>query len=150
MLAPAWERCERLISLDAEDLKGRQQYEAVAGDRESGMARASRRMADLGLADSEEVFFVAMLDLDLPAVVVGLNQQGGRRGEFGGEEVSRVAIADALPPLGTVGSGGENDQPQEASSGSMLPEDTGQEFAADHPITAGEVDSHLPIGEGGR
>jgi len=49
------------------------------------------RIAQLGLSNSESVFDLAMVHLDLPTIEVGLKQHGGGRFQVAGEQKSRIA-----------------------------------------------------------
>lgn len=76
------------------DSVGRQQEEGVGGDAESGDRLSGSRVSDLSLTDAEESFFIAEVDLDIPAPEVGLEELPGGEGGIGTYEISGLAVED--------------------------------------------------------
>src|SRR5260370_41321474 len=51
--------------------------------------------AHLGLAHSQKIFLITMIDLNLPSIKAGLHQHLDRRSQISRQEVSGVAIISA-------------------------------------------------------
>src|SRR3990172_2058726 len=79
----------------AEGAKSCQQRKAIASDSKGWMARYRLLRTYLGLADAQEVFFVPMIDLNLPAIEIGLNQFNHQSLQIGSQQVSRLAVVSS-------------------------------------------------------
>src|SRR5438876_2644267 len=99
-----------------------QQQQTVASDDEGGVAWDRLLGPHLGLADAQPVFFFAMIDLDLPAIKVSLQQTRDRTFQVRGQQISGVAVVGARLLRQLVRLGRHHDQPQGAGAGGPLPQ----------------------------
>src|SRR4029450_3128358 len=76
----------------AKALQRCQQQHAIGSYRQSGMTWYGLRAPHLGLSDTEDVFLIAMIHLDLPSIKAGLNQQLDGSTQVGCQKVSGLAI----------------------------------------------------------
>src|SRR5579859_3051517 len=72
-----------------------------------------------------------MIDLDLPAVEVDLEQWASGAVQIGAEQISGLAIVPACAVAFAIGSGGDDEQAQGAGPGTALPQHWGGFFIAD-------------------
>jgi hypothetical protein len=86
---------------------------------------------ELSVTDAQSVLFVAVVDLDLPAVEVDLEEVLGRGVEVSGEEVSGVAVVDLTGLALEVGGRCDDQEPEWEATCCPTPVDVGQLFVAD-------------------
>jgi hypothetical protein len=77
----------------------------------------------LGLSDAKGVFFLAVIDFDLPAVEVDLKQGLGVVDEVGGKQISGVAVIELAALAFAVGCGRDDDDAQGLFAHAPLPID---------------------------
>ena len=86
---------DRIGSSDTEGFGGTDQEDRVAGDGEGGNAFCGFGGADLSVADPDQLLLVAVVDFDVPAPEVGLDQILHGRVEVGADQICRLAIQKA-------------------------------------------------------
>jgi len=74
---PPWQGLISLAAFDAEGLQRGQQQGAVGGYHQDRLLGNSLEVPQLRLADTQGVLLVAVVDLDLPAVEINLQQGFG-------------------------------------------------------------------------
>src|SRR4029077_16877360 len=83
--------------------------------------------------DAQGILLFAMIDFDLPAVEIDLQQLLGGTAQVAGEQVSRVAIIQPFALTLAVGSRRDHDHPQRTLSGTALPINLGDLLIANVP-----------------
>jgi hypothetical protein len=78
----------------------------------------------LGLSDAKGVFFLAVIDFDLPAVEVDLKQGLGVVDEAGGEQISGVAVIEPAALAFAAGCGRDDDDAQGLCGSAGTPRST--------------------------
>src|SRR5439155_72647 len=75
---------------------------------------------DLSLADTEQIFFVLLIDFDFPTIEVGLEHLNHIGSRIGDQQVSGLAIEPM--PVSVIGQGGDDDQAEGPALGGATPE----------------------------
>ena len=108
-----------------------EQQSAVGSDGEDRLFGHGRDIPQLRLADTQGVFLFAVIDLDLPAVEIDLQQLLEGTAQIAGKQVRWIAIVQ-LPALGfAIGRRRDYDETKGALLGSALPVHLGDFFIAD-------------------
>src|SRR5207247_8527218 len=116
-----------------------QQQQTIGSYRQSRMTRYGQLAAHLRLANTQDVFLIAMIHLDLPSIKAGLNQELDGGPKVGGQKVSRLAIVRSRVLGQLVRHWRDHDQPQRPSPGSALPQNVFYFFVSDHTPLAPQV-----------
>src|SRR6266498_55752 len=108
----------------AKALQRSQQQQTIRSYREGRMPRYGLLAPDLRLSYSQQIFFITMIDFNLPAIKTSLDQQLGRRSQIGRQEVSRLAIVSARVRGKLVRHRSDHEQSQSASAAAAFPQHT--------------------------
>ena len=76
---------------------GGQEQQGVGGDAEGGGGFHRRGAADLGLADAQQSFLFAKVDLNTPAMQIGFDEKLGVEVGVGAEQEGGLAIEEFAP-----------------------------------------------------
>src|SRR5262249_14170062 len=102
-----------------------------------------KRRPDLGVANGENGLFITVVDFNLPAVEVMLQQFLGGSFQVGAQQVSGLAVIDAGMNRHFVRDWGNNDQPQQPGCRSASPEHVIQDLVLELAAFTAEVDAGL-------
>src|SRR4030095_1395773 len=131
IFGPAWPKA----------LQRSQQQQAIGSYRQSRMTRYGLRAAHLRLPNTQDVFLIAMIHLDLPSIKAGLNQQLDGSLEIGCQKVSRLPIV-LMRVLGQlVRDWSDHDQAQQHGPSAALPQHVFHIFVSHHTSFPLEVNS---------
>jgi len=83
-----------LGAFGAEGLERGQEQSAVGGHHQGGLFGHGVDIPQLGLSDAQGILLIAVVDFDLPAVEVDLQQLGGRVPQVGGEQIGGLTVID--------------------------------------------------------
>jgi hypothetical protein len=103
------------------------------------MPRHRVLIAHLSLADSENVFFITIINFDLPTIKTGMNQELGWRIKIGGQEVSGIAIVGARMLREFVRNGSDYDQAQLFETCSTSPQNVLDLFVSNKATLTSDV-----------
>src|SRR5215470_12807855 len=142
VLPPPWMRRVVLCAAWPEGLQGRQQQQTVRSNRQSWVTGHRLLVAYLGFTDSQNVFFITMIDFDLPSIKTGLDQQLDRGIEIGGQKISWLAVVGARVFGKLVGHRGDYYQSQSPLPGSALPQHAFHLFVSYGAPFASHIDTH--------
>src|SRR6476659_4595111 len=98
-------------------------------------------VAQLGLSDPEGCFDLAVVDLNLPTVEVGLQQNGSGAVQVRGEQEGGFAVILAFAAV--VRHGRDQQQTQGSPAGAAAPEHRGDLFISDIAPLSAVKDSNL-------
>ena len=87
-----------------------EEEEGVGGDAEGGGGFHRGGAADLGLADSEQSFLFAEVDLDTPAMQVGFDEALGVEEGVGAEQKGRLTVEELGALTQAIAEGSDDDQ----------------------------------------
>src|SRR5438034_1911439 len=116
-----------------------QQQHAIGSYRQSRMTWYRLLAAHLRLPYTQDVFLIAMIDLDLPSIKAGLNKQLDGSLQVGCQKVSRLAIVRARVLGQLVRNRRDHDQPQTLGTRSSFPQNVFHFFVSHHTSLAPEV-----------
>lgn len=122
MRSPGRKRGVSVVSSWTEGFQSGEQQGAVGGDDQHWLAGDGVGVPDLGLPDTQGVFFFAVVDFDLPAIQIELNEFARWGFEVGGQKISRLTIVELGAFALSIGSRSDDDQTQGAPSSASLPE----------------------------
>jgi hypothetical protein len=105
-----------------EGLEGGEQQGAVGGDDQGRLFGDRARIPQLGLAHPQGVLFFAVIDFDVPAVEIDLQQLGGGTGPVGAQQIGRLAVVPACTLAFAIGGGRDDEQAQGAGAAPALPQ----------------------------
>src|SRR5260370_4966685 len=95
--------------------------------------------AHLGLAHSQKIFLVTMIDFNLPSIKAGLHQQLDRSSQISRQEVSGVAIISARVQRKLIRHGSDYYESQSPLAAAAPPQHVFHLFIFDHPSLAPEI-----------
>src|SRR6266511_2163416 len=121
----------------------RQQQQAIRSYRQGRLARHRLLATHLSLAHSQNVFLVAMIYFDLPAIKAGLHQQLTGSGQIGREEVSRLTIVSTRVARELIRHWSDHQQSQASLTSAALPHHTADFFEFDDAALAAKVNPGL-------
>src|SRR5215207_7233057 len=139
VLAPDWMQNIMLGATWPKLTQSRQQQHAVGGYGQSWMTWHRLRGPNLCLAHPENIFFIAVIDFDLPAIKAGLDQQLRAGKQIRGQEVSRLAVVGARMFGKLVRHGSNHQQAQGLGAAAALPQYSLHLFIFHLPTLAAEV-----------
>src|ERR1017187_7891612 len=90
--SPSGQSRKSLGALGAEGEESGQKQSAVGGDHQDRLLGYGVDVPQLGLADAQGILLVAVVDFDLPAVEVDLQQLGGGVLQVGGEPIGGLTV----------------------------------------------------------
>src|SRR5208282_1405654 len=94
LASPSGQSRISLGAFGAEGLERGQQQSAVSGDHQDRLFGYGVDVPQLGLSDAQGILLVAVVDFDLPAVEVDLQQLGGGVPEVGGEQIGGLTVVE--------------------------------------------------------
>jgi len=144
--SPFWRRESTRRAVDAEGTGTGEQQDGVGRDSEGWCGGGACRCTDLGLVESDDLFFVSEVDLDVPPADIGSEDLLGIKVRVGTDQEGRVPVEDFGASRESVfqGSDGEEAQTPLRSDGS--PEEGGLGFVSHGVDFAGRVDlGGLPL-----
>ncbi len=101
---------------------------------------------DLSLADTEQIFFVLLIDFDFPTIEVGLEHLNHIGSRIGDQQVSGLAIEPM--PVSVIGQRGDDDQAEGPALSAAPPENRADGLVTQLMRTAGGKDRGLLPGDG--
>src|SRR5439155_12877682 len=113
---------------------------------ESRLMRNRLFRPNLGLADTEQIFFVFLIDFDFPTIKVSLEYLNHIRSRIGDQQVCGVAIETMA--MSVIGQRGNDDQAQGALLSAAAPENRTDGFVTQSMRTAGGKDGGVLPGNG--
>src|SRR5207253_5327999 len=96
--------------------------------------------ANLGLADTDELLFVTMVDLDVPTPEVVLNDGLKRQIRIGADQIGGLAVKQAALFSEAIPQGANNDQSQQPMGAGFAPLDGSDRFIFTVVVLAGGPD----------
>jgi len=123
-----------------EGLVGSDKEQGVGEYGESGCGLHGADVTDLRLSDSKKRLFVPETNLDVPALEVGLYDQGRIEGGIGADEKGRPTVVERSLLSGPVGERGDDNQQEGAVGACSAPEHGAKSFEADEVGDAGVGD----------
>src|SRR5213594_673136 len=101
---------------------------------------------DLSLADTEQIFFVLLIDFDFPTIEVGLEHLNHIGIRIGDQQVSGLAIEPM--PVSVIGQRGDDDQAEGPTLSAATPENWADGLVTQLMRTAGSKDRGSLPGDG--
>ena len=117
---------QSLISLapfGAEGLERGQEQSAVGGHHQDRLFGYGVDIPQLGLSDAQGILLVAVVDFDLPAVEVDLQQLGGGVLQIGGEQIGRLAVVEFAAFAFAIGGSSDDEEAERDLAGAAAPID---------------------------
>src|SRR5262252_335790 len=98
---------------------------------------------NLSLSDPQQIFFVLLIDFDLPTIEVGLEDLNDIGGRIGNQQVGRLAVETM--PMSVIGQRRDDNQTQRAPLSATTPEERANGFVTELMRTAsGKYGGALP------
>ena len=108
-----------------------QEQSAVGGDDQGGLLGHGVDVPQLGLSYAQGILLVAVVDFDLPAVEVDLQQLGSGVAQVGGEQKGGLAVIEFGTFPFAIGGGSDDEEAQGDLAGAAPPVDLRHLFIAD-------------------
>ena len=121
--APFGQGSIRRATLRTEGFEGGEHQSAVSGDSEDGLPRHRFLIPQLRLAHAQSVLFLAVIDFDLPAVEINLNELGRGGFQVGGQQISRLPIVEPAAFAFSIRCGRNDNEAQGSAARASLPID---------------------------
>ena len=112
-------------------LESSQQYYAVGCDREGRLTRHRLGRTNLRISHSQDIFFISMIDFNLPTVKGGLDQRFDRADQIRTQHVGRFPVIDLRMKCEFIRLRRQDDQTQGPCARSTPPEDFPHFLVAD-------------------
>src|SRR5260370_29115974 len=116
-----------------------QHQKAIGSYRQSWVTGHGLLVAHLSLADSQRVFFITMVNFNLPSIEACTNEQLARSIEIGRQEVSWLAIVDAGVLGELVGHRSDHYQSESPLPGPTLPQHPFYFFVSNAALFASQI-----------
>src|SRR2546425_11199213 len=110
--SPLGQGCIGGPPLSAKGEQGCQQQGTIGRDREDRLLGDRDRIPQLGLAHTQRVLLVAMVDFDLPAVEIDLQQRTRATPQVGGQQIGGVSVVAPGTLAFAVGRGRDDEEAQ--------------------------------------
>src|SRR5215213_1349262 len=127
----------------AEAAQGRQQQQAIGSYHQGWLTRHRVLAPQLSLAHSQNIFLIAMIYFDLPAIKASLYEQLGWSGQIGREKVSWLAIISTRVARELIRYGSDDQQAQASLTAAALPQYASYLFVFHDAALAAQVNPSL-------
>src|SRR6266705_1779344 len=106
--------------VETKALDGSQKKHGVRSDMKGRLMRDGLFGPNLGLADTQQVFFFLLVDFDFPTIEIGLEDLNHIRGRIGDQQISGLAIETMA--MGVIRQRRDDDQAQGSPLSAPTPE----------------------------
>ena len=123
LASPPGQSLKSVAAFGAEGLERSQEQRAVGGHHQSGLFGDSLEVPQLRFSHPQGILLVAVVDFDLPAVEVDLQQLGGGVPQVGGEQIGRLAVVEFAAFAFAIGGSSDDEEAERDLAGAAAPID---------------------------